>query len=292
MHGEWAFAEQLLISRLILADDVVWDVGAFLGTFGIGVTRLSETAPAKLVAVEPSAALYPHLLANLERNAPCPFQIAPFAAGATSGRLRPCSGTGEGNAGAIAYEAATDGTEAEGDVICKSLQDLRAEYGDYDVLKLDIEGMENDAIRGDIDYILNHRPVIWAECNESLSSILLLEALIWLKYEPVYVAFPAFRRQNFNGSTEAIYPMAYEAVLLAAPPKRLTSFHAEVPGEDIIVRPVKTSFDLRRALWNTPRWSMPEWAELSKPELVARLGRNQRQEELVAFLADTPPSDS
>ena len=49
--------------------------------------------------------------------------------------------------------ADNDAENQAGDVISRTLQDLRAEYGDYDVLKLDIEEMENDAIRSDIDYI-------------------------------------------------------------------------------------------------------------------------------------------
>lgn len=279
-HGEWAFAEQLLIAPLIQSGDIVWDVGGFLGTFGIGVTQLSNAKPAKLVVVEPSAALYPHLLANLKKNAPCPFEVVPFGVAETAGRLRRRGSTDEGNAGAIAYEVADEG----GDIISKTLQQLRAEHGDYTVLKLDIEGMENAAIRSDIEYIQQHRPVIWAECNETVSSILLLEALCWLQYEPIYVAFPAFRKQNFNGSADMIYPMAYEAVLLAAPPERLAAFRGVVDNEDIIVRPVKTSFDLRQALFNTPRWALPEWARMSKAELVAVIGHQMREENLHDFL--------
>ena len=279
-HGEWAYSEQLLIAPLLQAGDIVWDVGAFLGTFGIGVTQLSKAKLAKLVAIEPGATLYPHLLANLEQNAVCPFEIAPYAVGETAGRVRRRDVTDAGNAGAIAYEVADEG----GDIICKSLQQLRVEHGDYDVLKLDIEGMENAVIRSDIDYILERRPVIWAECNETASSILLLEALCWLNYEPIYVAFPSFRKQNFNGSTETIYPMAYEAVLLAASSERLVAFRGIVDNEDIIIRQVKNSFELRQALWNTPRWAQPEWAGLSRPELVALIGHLARNESLDTFL--------
>lgn len=282
-HGEWAFSEQLLLGSLLRHSDRLWDVGAFLGTCGLGVAQNGAATPASLVAVEPGPALQPHLQANLERNAPCPFRIAPFAAAAGSTSLRPRNDSGAGNAGAITYEM------AEGDelaVIGRSLQDLRAEYDDYDVLKLDIEGMENDAIRGDIDYILQHRPVVWAECNETPSSILLLEALCWIGYEPLYVAFPAFRSDNFNKSPYIIFPMAYEAALLAAPLDRMQAFVGRVQGEDIITRPVKTSFDLRKALWATPRWSLPDWTSLSRPELIALMGRQMRKQELVDFLAD------
>jgi len=285
LYGEWAFIEQRLIASLIRQGDSLWDVGAFLGTFGIGAALESPEKPSKIVAVEPGSELYPHLLENLRHNAPCIFEIAPFAVASETGWLRPRSGTGSGNAGAVSYEVAQDGQHGiAARVESRSLKDLRASFGNYDVLKLDVEGMENAAVRGDLEYIKQNRPVIWAECNENSSSLFLLEALCWLGYDPLYVAFPAFRKANFNGSTEVIYPMAYEAVLLAAPADRLSKFNREIEGEDVIVRDVRTSFDLRKALWSTPRWSMLEWAGLSRPELIALLGHQERGESLEGFM--------
>lgn len=280
MYGEWAFSEQLLLAPMLRSEDNFWDVGAFLGTFGLGVAQLAQKPPAELVSVEPGHELQPFLKENLKANAPCRSRIAPFAVGQSTGWLKPQGDAGT-NAGGIAYE---NSETSEGAVPCRPLEDLRAEFGDYDVLKLDVEGMENAAIRGDIEFIKEHRPVIWAECNEHTSSVLLLEALVWLGYEPLYVAFPSFRSQNFNKSQERIYPMAYEAVLLAAMPDRIADFTGKVEGEDVIVRPVTTSYDLRRALWSTPRWSIPEWADMTRPELIALLGRLEQKQELSEFL--------
>ncbi len=284
LYGEWSYVEQQLISSMIRPTDTIWDIGAFLGTFGLGVSQLSRQSPAKIIAFEPNPALFDCLQANLHENAPCPFEVVPFAVAQSSRLLRPCKDFTDSNAGAIAYE---DAESADNNVlVAKSLYDLRQDFGNYSVLKLDVEGMEAEAIRGDYDFIMSSRPVVWAECNESLNSIQLLEALVSLKYEPLYVAFPAFRRNNFSGSNVKMFPMAYEAVLLAAPADRISEFKWMVEGEDIIVRPVTTSFDLRRALWYTPRWALDEWVELSRAELVALIGRRMRNEELVAFLND------
>jgi hypothetical protein len=78
--------------------------------------------------------------------------------------------------------------------------------------------------------------------------------------------------------------MAYEAALLAAPRNRLDAFTGKVAGEELIVRSIPTSEALRQALWDTPRWSMPEWVDLKKPELVALLGHKYRGEDFHAFL--------
>lgn len=280
LHGEWAMLEPLLLAPMLRAGDRIWDVGAFLGTFGLGLAQQANAKPGSLLSVEPNPDNLPHLRRNLERNAPCPARIADCIVGKDGMILQRRDGTGEGNAGAIAYEP----TAADSGLASRSLASLRAEFGDYDVLKLDIEGMENTAIRGDIEYLRSGRAVIWAECNETSESILLLEALVWLGYEPLYVAFPAFRKANYNRSDEQIYPLAYEAALLAAPPDRLSDFTGRVEGEEIIVRPVKTSYDLRKALFATPRWAMAEWVNLSRPELIALLGRAHRNQTMPGFL--------
>lgn len=283
IYGEWALSEQLLLAAMVRETDTLWDVGAFLGTFGLGVSQLAPKPPAHLVSVEPSPVFRPFLTENLQMSAPCPFRIAPFAVAQSNGWLRPQSG-GQNNAGAIAYEHTDE--ESAGTVPCRSLASLRAEFGDYDVLKLDVEGMELEAVHGDIEFIKEHHPTIWAECNDDISSLKLLEAFVWLNYEPVYVAFPFLRNANFNHSRDRIFPMAYEAVLLAAPQDRLADFKGKVEGEDIIVCPVTTSYDLRRALWATPRWSLQEWTDMSRPELIALLGRQHQKQDLAEFLND------
>jgi len=104
----------------------------------------------------------------------------------------------------------------------------------------------------------------------------------------VYVAFPAFRRLNFLGSDDLIYPMAYEAGLLAASPERLSLLAdgpiAHICGEEVIIRPLKSALDLRRAFFDTPRWNRKDWLTLSRPELLARLGRAVKQQTLKDFL--------
>ena len=165
---------------------------------------------------------------------------------------------------------------------------LRAVYGDYDCLKLDVEGMEFEALKSDFDYVKEKKPVIWAECNESHASLRILEAMLALGYQPLYVAFPAFRSDNFNRSPDLIYPMAYEAALVAAPPDRLADFDPVKvgSGHDIIRSYIRTEWDLRNALWHTPRWANTSVADMKKAELIALVGHMSRGETLDRFLAD------
>jgi len=289
-HGEWAFVEQQLLASVLQSGDRFWDGGALFGTFGLGVAQIAAQAdkmPEFLLAIEPGADLHSHVRSNLERNSPCPFDFAPYAITQEACQLQMQEVPDiDLNHGARSYELLSHDTSHHTAVDGLPLWMLREEYGNYDCLKLDIEGMELAALLGDMDYLQNLRPAIWAECNEDLASLKLLEAMVFAGYEPVYVAFPAFRSNNYKKSSELIYPMVYEAALLGASQDRMVQFQTAVQtiGAELIVHQVRSSWDLRKALWTTPRWTMPEWADMNQVELIALLGRYERKEDLRLFL--------
>lgn len=271
--GEWCAAEAALAAGLLAPAETLWDAGAYLGTFSLGVAAL--TLPARVVAIEANHAVVPALEQNLALL-PCPAELVASGLAGRPGWLAPASEDPH-NHGATAFRHSEEQPASGPAIRCQTLAALRASHGDYDFLKLDLEGMELDALRGDFPYIRERRPVIWAECNENPDSLRLFSGLKWLDYDVLYLAFPAFRTANFHSSPNLIYPMAYEAALVAAPSARLAALAAAaptlVPGEDILCRRVETAYDLRCALFDTPRWSRADWAQLSRAELIARLGR-------------------
>lgn len=280
MYGEWGAAEVDLLAPLVTSGETVWDIGAFLGTFSLGLARL--VAPGKVLAIEANASLRDSLEANLLRNLPCPATVLNIGIGETDGWIAPRTQEEADNHGARAYARAP--VETEQTIVSKSLRSLRAVEGDYDVLKIDIEGMEHEAMRGDYAYLKARQPIIWAECNEDPGSLQLLGLFKSLGYDPVYLAFPAFPMANFRNASNLSLPMAYEAALLAAPPDRLERLTGTIAGEDIICRPVNTGFELRKALYDTPRWCTPDWASMNRAELIARLGRQKLGMTLGNFL--------
>jgi len=279
-YGEWAFPEADLFSVLIESTDFVWDIGACVGTFGLGATIHNH---ARLLAVEANAAVYPCLQDNLARNAAGRSTAVMAAVGVEIGWATDIEKS-PGNLGATRFAVSTHGQDAG--VPMTTLRELRATHGDYDALKLDIEGMELDALRGDVDFLAHRKPLVWAECNENAASFYVWSGLKWLGYDPVYVAFPAFRKDNFKATGDCIYPMAYEAAIVGASPEILARLVAEADRRNLIVRPIETTFDLRQALWNTPRWSKDDWPAMSKAELIARLGRMSTGQTLETFFSD------
>lgn len=298
--GEWAAVEQRLFSELIDKNDRVWDGGAYLGTFGLGAVQMAAAAgrrPQSLLAIEPGREIAPHLHVNLERNSPCPWDIAPFAISFAEQVLCPEPET-VNNHGALAYVPMPDAAEGSPvDPLAEPGRDdarmavqglplwqLRERHGNYDCLKLDIEGMEFDALQSDFSYLQEHKPAIWVECNESPSSLKILEALTALEYEPLYIAYPAFRTENYNGNPERFFPMAYEASLVAASAEQLESLSHAIDRDAIIAVPVRDAWELRKAMWVTPRWADETWVDRRRLELIALLGRMARNEDLGRFL--------
>jgi len=284
-HGEWGAIETELAGRVLRDGCRLWDVGAFLGSFSLGVSRF--VAPEAVVAVEANQVLIPHLTRNLRQGMPCPAEIIPAGVGVHPGWLTPEPNEAiTKNRGAQKYlwHGAEDDLPGEA-VPCFPLQRLRRVHGDYDALKLDIEGAELEALKSDYAYIKQTQPTLWIECNETPQSLQLLSALRSLDYAPLYIAFPAFRDQDYLGKSDSIYPMAYEAALVAARPGVLDRVDWRVAGEEIIARPVTTHGELRRALFDTPRWSRKDWLQLGRAELIARLTRCLAGQELGDFLA-------
>ncbi|WP_226583440.1 FkbM family methyltransferase [Acuticoccus sediminis] len=281
--GEWGAAEVQLLAPLIEPGEVLFDVGAFLGTFAIGVAQLVPLG--RIVAIEADETLRRYMTNNVGRNVTCPFEAPPYGVARSDGWIAPASMEDPGNHGAQSF--AVTGRATPGAIPCLGLRSLRRRYGDYDVLKLDIEGLEEEALRGDLQYMRDRRPVIWMECNEDPRCLGVLEVLRWLDYEPYYLAFPAFRRANFRNSTDLIYEMAYEAALVAAPPERFARYVPRLEGEDIICRSVLTGYDLRRAMYDTPRYAQPDWLKMNRAELIGRLGHIERGIHLIDFLKRT-----
>jgi len=166
----------------------------------------------------------------------------------------------------------------------RTLRQLREQYGDYNFIKLDIEGAEYDALRSDAVWIKENKPIVWAECNESPAIQKLLQFYIWAGLTPLYVAFPAFRHNPFKKTDHSPYPIAYEAALLGGSNSRLENFRTEHLGEEILITKIEDYEDLRRAIWLTPRWGHADWINLSKSELIALLGRITRGENYASFL--------
>ena len=278
-YGEWAWLETLFIASILPDHAHVLDIGAYLGTFGLGLAQLRPLAG--LVAVEANPNLIPALHANL-RHAPCPVTII-AALAAAPGTLPLPGRAPAGNASAAAFTPDAEGEPVPAPPCAITLPDLRAQHGPFDLIKLDAEGMEAEILRPDAAHLAQGATTLWAECNEDPRSLDLCALLLSLGLPLHYAAFPAHNPGNHTGDPAPIFPWAYEAGLLAAPrhPPVLTP---ELQRAHCILQPVRSVPELEEALWRTPRWGMADWPLDDPAALAALAGRTIRNQPRDTFL--------
>ncbi|MCF6252842.1 MAG: FkbM family methyltransferase [Methylococcaceae bacterium] len=283
LHGEWAYLEVLILSSLLSNNDVVYDLGAYIGTFSLGIAGVANLK--KILAVEPSCSSGKLLAKNLKNNCKAPFQTKNCAVGFEPGLALEHIHTNN-NLGSRTYETISDYAVSNTKEIVEqcTLKKLRELHGDYDIIKLDIEGAEYDALRSDAAWIKETKPIVWAECNESPAVRELLQFYLWAELSPVYIAYPVFRHDNFKKSNHLPFPIAYEAALLGGANEKLAKLTTKHLMEEIYCVQIDSYESLRKAMWLTPRWGREEWTCLSKSELIALLGRVTREECYEKFL--------
>lgn len=282
-YGEWAFNEARFIARNIPDGASILDIGAFLGTFGLGVAL--ERRIRQICFVEANPVVTPLLRANVEANCRVPAIVV--EATVTSATEAPPTGHYmPGNLSSFSFvRSAGSGRRSEldagPDVI--SLRQLIAEHGVFDLIKIDAEGMELDIIESDPSVLTHPDTALWLECNEDICSLELARALLSKEYCVFYFAFPSFSPDNFLGSSDPIFPFAFEAGLLGTRDRTPTLDDRLRANGCMLVR-IETEEDLRRAMWMTPRWGPRDWVDRPLEQVVALATRAVRGESYDSFL--------
>lgn len=284
-YGEWGWDEVCFLAEILPEENArVLDVGAFVGTFGLGLAQKRKLGA--LCFVEANPAVVPLLARNVHRNSPLPAAVVE-ALVAAPGTL-PAAGRmiEAGNFGSISFASALAEDKAEAAPAPErsvTLAELRVEFGDFDLVKLDVEGMELDILRADEEHLARGCTSIWVECNEDPRSLEIAELLLNWNVNIYYFAFPAFNPENMRGDQDPIFPLAYEAGLLAAPkvPPALTD---PLRRHRCILGSVHSRDELKKLMWRTPRWGEREWLDAKPEEMAALAGRSLRGEVYDAYL--------
>jgi FkbM family methyltransferase len=287
-YGEWAWDETCFVASTLPEDGGrVLDIGAFLGTFGLGLALRRRLG--FLCFIEANSAIAPLLADNVRRN--CLIPAAVVEALVVGHDTQPKAGWSEpGNLGSMFFTASPGPDVLPGFVPsappqrAATLAEIRAEHGDFDLVKLDVEGMEHDIMRADAEYLAQGDTTIWVECSEDPCSLAVAELLFSWDFDLYYFAWPAQNPDNQRGDPVPIFPLAYEAGLLAAPrvPPTLDN---TLRAHRCILRQVHSIDELKDAMWRTPRWGMLEWVGAGPEEVAALAGRALRGETFDNYLA-------
>jgi len=284
-YGEWAWDEARFVASILPDQDArVLDIGAFVGTFGLGLSRTLDLG--FLCAVEANEEVAPLLKENLDLNGPVQSAVLEGVVAWPGAVVGPGRSV-QGNAGSLSFAEVTGPArdQAAPNVPSRvlTLPDLRKEYGPFDLVKLDVEGMELGVLRSDSEFLSLGQTSIWAECNEDPHSLAVAELLLSWGLDLYYFAFPSYNPDNLRGDPEPIFPFAYEAGLLAAP-KTVPKLDEEFKEHRCILKRIDSLEDVKDALWRTPRWGYRDWIGLGREELVSLAVHRLRGETLDDYL--------
>lgn len=153
--------------------DTVLDIGAFMGETSLWFAR--EVGPeGRVVAFEPVTSLARRCVENVERNtalAMAEIRVENVAVGAQSGK---CTVSGRGDAG----DSVTLGSGGLVSMISVDDYVQQTRLGQVDFIKMDIEGMEREALEGANETIRDFRPKLAISCYHKGDDLRVLADMI------------------------------------------------------------------------------------------------------------------
>lgn len=215
-YGEFSEGETDLFRQLLQPGMTAVEVGANMGAHTLSIAQFVGPQ-GRVLAFEPQRGMFQILCANLALNGL--EQVEPHwaAAGSAPGHITVprLDGRAKQNFGGLAI----GGAHQQGDkvrLVTLDSFDLPACH----VLKIDVEGMEAEVVRGAEATIRRHAPVIYAENDRPDKSPGLITLLQSLGYRCYWHMPPYVRVPNYRGAEDNAFPGIVSINMLCIPSSR------------------------------------------------------------------------
>lgn len=201
-YGEYSEAEVAIFQKIVKHGDTVIEVGSNMGSFVAPLARM--VGPGYLICMEPERHAYYTLCANVAvnnfRNVICLHQ----AGGEAQGTI---------NVPELDYDRTTNfgGLELDKDysggphypVFCNTLDSLNLDRCNF--IKVDVEGMELQVLKGAESLIKKHQPVLYVECDRAAKQDALVTYLKKLGYAFLLHQPPFWNPDNFYSNKVNVF---------------------------------------------------------------------------------------
>jgi FkbM family methyltransferase len=161
--GTYERGVQNALVELLRPGQTFWDVGAHIGFFSLLASRLVGEI-GRVEAFEPLPLNQARLESALELNDAHNVRVHHCALAGARGR-RKLHGHEASSMWTLLPELPDDGMSLE--VECRTADDLVCDLGAPDVMKIDVEGAEVDALRGASELLTSHQPRLIVEFSDS-----------------------------------------------------------------------------------------------------------------------------
>ena len=213
LYGEFSEPEVEMLGKLVSPGDTVIEVGANIGALTVPLAQFVGPQGV-IVAFEPQRVLYQNLCANVALNGLGNVRAINAAVGRENGSvvLPRIDYDKPGIFGAHSIEGATDGETVQLVALDKFVQTKRCR-----LMKVDVEGMEEDVILGATNLIKTLRPILYVENDREEKSESLIATLLGLDYKLYWHLPPLCRDNNFFGHEKTFLPNTISINMLCAP---------------------------------------------------------------------------
>ena len=212
LYGQFSSGESSLFQHFVKPGSTALDIGANIGVFTVALCRCA-TPSGRILAFEPQPEVFNVLSTNVEQNALTNVTLYQAGIGQEAGTLNvPSVDYGaHGNFGGVELSAENSGTAVE--IMTIDSLNLRACH----FIKIDVEGMETEAISGGAHTIKNCRPILFVENDRQDNSAKLIKSIFDLEYRIYWHLSPLFEANNFYQNSENIFGQLLSANMLCIP---------------------------------------------------------------------------
>ena len=213
LYGEISEAENTLYKQICKNSDTVVEVGANIGVHSLSIAKAIGTS-GNLFCYEPQQTVFQTLNANLALNSLTntrTFQLGVGDENSSMNLVLP-DYSKNGNFGGVTLDKNTVGTK-----INIVTLDSHLKLESLKLLKIDVEGMEIDVLKGAKETIAKHQPIIYCENDRIEKSQELIELLNSYGYTLYWHLPSLFNPDNFNNIKENIFLNLISVNLLCLP---------------------------------------------------------------------------
>jgi FkbM family methyltransferase len=211
-YGEFSEGEVALFAQILRPGMLAVDVGANIGAHTLPMAQLVGPT-GRVVAYEPQRVVFQNLCANVAlsgmENVIAHWAAATRLPGAV--RVPLLDYAAGGNFGGTSL-GGPGAAEMVAGVPIDAL-DLSACH----LIKVDVEGMEEEVLAGAARTITRHRPILYVENDRPSGSHALLARILRMGYRAWWHLPPLFSPDNYAGAVENRFPGIVSVNVLALP---------------------------------------------------------------------------
>lgn len=202
-YGEWAQQEFDFFDLFLTPDSNVIDVGANIGTHAVYFSKKCNQG--NVVAIEPQIYIFEMLAANLLING-C-YNTVPVHAGASAkngvAKMVNINPFVEHKINYGEFKI-NDDTNVGIDTNIVTL-DKYINLNRFNLIKLDVEGLEIDVLEGAKKLLKKHKPFLYVEFNNKSGNDQLLNKIYELDYVPYWHIYSKHNPNNHNRQEKNIW---------------------------------------------------------------------------------------